>query len=435
MKCANCGEENKDGTLFCRKCGVRMDGGGPARHATLWGMVAVGIVIAFLAFWLIRPKATPAPTGPAVSSARTSPTHGGGGGSGDDATVTLGVAYGTEKQDWLEAAARDFERSSAGAGIRVDLKPMGSLEAAHAITRNDKSIHVWSPASSLYEDVFLRDFKATHPAAANPILKEAPLALTPMVFVMWEQRHQAFLKKYPQLTFRTIAEAQAAPGGWDAIAGQPDWMFFKFSHTNPTQSNSGLMAIVLMAYDYHGKVKGIGGAQITDAAFQKWLQDVEKNLVGAASGLVHSTGTLMNAMVQRGWSTYDVIFVYESVALDRLRQADGRWGPLKVVYPKYNLWSENPYYVLDVEWSTPAHRRAAEAFLDYLRSEPVQARAMAHGFRPANVNVSTRGGDSPFEKYAAAGIRADVPGAFCEAPTADVLEGLLLAWQRSQGRP
>jgi hypothetical protein len=347
--------------------------------------------------------------------------------------TTLGIAYGTEKQDWFEAAARDFEKTPAGAGIRIQLKPMGSLEAAHAIARNDQTIQVWSPASSLYKEVFIRDWKATHTAGVDPILKQAPLALTPMVFVMWEERYQAFMQKYPGLSFRTIGLAQSEPGGWSTIANQPDWMFFKFSHTNPSQSNSGLMALVLMAYDFHGSVKGMNGAQITDTGFQQWLRDVEKNLVGAASGLIPSTGTLMNAMVQRGWSTYDVVLVYESVAIDRLRQANGRWGPLTVVYPRYNLWSENPYYILNVPWNSPAQRAAAQAFLDYLLSEPVQTQAMAHGFRPANVNVSTKGADSPFEKYQSVGFRSDVPGAFCDPPSANVLEALLLAWQRSQG--
>src|SRR5262249_55600476 len=128
--------------------------------------------------------------------------------------ILLGIAYGTEKQDWFEAAARQFEQTPEGANIEVDLKPMGSLEAAHAIVRNDKSIHVWSPASALYKDVFIRDWSTTHSTAnANPIAKEQPLALTPMVFVMWEQRYDAFAKKYSQLNFKTIAQAQAEPGG------------------------------------------------------------------------------------------------------------------------------------------------------------------------------------------------------------------------------
>lgn len=57
---------------------------------------------------------------------------------------------------------------------------------------------------------------------------------------------------------------------------------------------------------------------------------------------------------------------------------------------------------------------------------------MIHGFRPANVNVATNGPDSPFVKFAEAGLQVTVPGIFCEPPDADAIETLLLGWQRSQ---
>ena len=84
----------------------------------------------------------------------------------------------------------------------------------------------------------------------------------------------------------------------------------------------------------------------------------------------------------------------------------GRWDRLRVVYPKFNLWNDNPYYVLDVPWSGEEQRRAAQVFLDFRLSEAVQTRAMEHGFRPANVSVPTRSAESPFVRYASAGIQA-----------------------------
>jgi ABC-type sulfate transport system substrate-binding protein len=140
----------------------------------------------------------------------------------------------------------------------------------------------------------------------------------------------------------------------------------------------------------------------------------------------------MNAMVQRGWSTYDCVMVYESNAVERLRQANGRWGPLRVIYPSCNFWNDHPYYVLNVPWSTPDQHRAANAFARFLLSEPAQREAMAHGFRPANLNVPTNGPDSPFVQFADVGLRVAVPGVFCEPPDADAIETLLLGWQRSQ---
>jgi ABC-type Fe3+ transport system substrate-binding protein len=253
-----------------------------------------------------------------------------------------------------------------------------------------------------------------------------------MVFVAWQQRFDAFARHYNEMNFQTIGQAIVEKEGWTAIANQPDWGFFKFSHTDPGSSNSGLMSLVLMSYDYRAKHAGLDNTDILDSKFQDWLRTIERNLVGARSGLSDSTGNLMTSMVQRGWSTYDVIFVYESVAIDYLQRANGRYGPLKVVYPKYNMWNDNPYYVLDVPWSSPEQRKAAKMFLDFLLGEDAQRQAMTHGFRPANTNVPTNGPDSPFAKYPNLGIRPDVPGIFCEPPKAEVMESLLLAWQRSQ---
>src|SRR5215469_10348192 len=62
--------------------------------------------------------------------------------------VEIGVAYGTEKQRWLEWAVNEFGKTSDGKHIKVNLIPMGSLEGAHAILSGDQRINVWSPAST-----------------------------------------------------------------------------------------------------------------------------------------------------------------------------------------------------------------------------------------------------------------------------------------------
>jgi len=47
---------------------------------------------------------------------------------------------------------------------------MGSLEAAQAILKGDQQIHVWSPASALYKDVFVQEWD--HSALDEPIARE-----------------------------------------------------------------------------------------------------------------------------------------------------------------------------------------------------------------------------------------------------------------------
>lgn len=339
--------------------------------------------------------------------------------------VRIGIAYGTEKKRWLEGAVEEFAATPQGKGIEVKLIPMGSLEGAKAILSGDRRINVWSPASALYKDVFVQDWQVKY--GSEPIVRGENLALTPMVFVMWEERYNAFVKKFKELSFKTVGQALEQKGGWDAIAGKPEWGLFKFGHTDPNQSNSGLMTLVLMAYDYHGKCRNLTLKEILSVPFQEWIQGFEHGV----SGLIHSTGTMMKDMVLRGPSTYDALIVYENVAIDYLKNAEGRWGNLKVVYPKENAWNENPYYIINASWSTPEQREAANTFLEFLLSEPIQKRALAHGFRPGNPAVPIKFASSPFVQYEPYGLRIDIP-AVCEPPKAEVVNNLLASWLRNQ---
>ena len=296
--------------------------------------------------------------------------------------IEIGVAYGTEKRTWFDWAVQEFASRKEGAGIQVNLLPMGSEEAAHAILDGDRRIHVWSPASSLYGVIFRRDWEAK--GRGSPFAKQEKLALTPMVIVMWQSRYQAFMARCPEISLKTIDFAMRAKAGWAHIAAKPQWGRFKFSHTHPNQSNSGLMTLLLMSYEYFHKTSELAVRDIMTEGFQDHLEGFERGVTGRSDStggltklLSHSTGDLMKEMVLEGPSRYDALLVYESVAIDYFQSAEGRWEPLQVIYPPYNLWSENPYYVLDAPWTTPAHQKAAEAFLKFLMSEPAQAKAQS----------------------------------------------------------
>ena len=340
--------------------------------------------------------------------------------------VTINLAYGTEKERWLRWAVERFAQTKEGAGININLLPYGSLEGAQAALAGDQQITAWSPASSLYQETFVRDWQDRYGQPA--IVRAEPLALTPMVFVLWAERYDAFVKKYGRVDFETLARALAEPGGWDAIAQKPEWGVFKFGHTHPNESNSGLMTLVLMAYDWTKKDRDLSLKDILDPGFQQWMTGFERGV----SGLSNSTGNMMKEMVLKGPSSYDGLCVYESVAIDYLKSAEGRWGELRVAYPAHNLWSDSPYYVLNASWSSPAQRRAAGRFLDFLLSVPIQKEALTHGFRPANPDVPVRFPESPLVTYARYGLRADAP-VQAEPPKAEVINNLLAIWQRTRG--
>jgi len=298
---------------------------------------------------------------------------------------------------------------------------MGSEEAAHAILDADRRIHVWSPASGLYGLIFRRDWEAK--GRGSPFAKQEKLALTPMVIVMWKSRYEAYVARCPEVSLRTFTFAMHAKTGWGRIAGKPEWGHFKFGHTHPLQSNSGLMTLIVLAYEFHRKTAELTGSDIMSAAFLEHLERFQSGV----TGLSNSTGNMMEEMLTKGPTSYDALMVYEAVAIDFFKKAEGRWEDLQIIYPEYNLWNDNPYYVLHVPWSSPAQEKAAETFLKFLMSEPAQVKALEHGFRPGNPSVPIRGPASPFGRYAGSGLRVEIPDV-CEVPAPQVIEGLLQAW-------
>jgi hypothetical protein len=361
------------------------------------------------------PASTPSSAGASSSSLTSFPQ------------VEIGIAYGTEKKRWLENAIEQFAQTNDGAHIKINLIPKGSLEGAQAILAGDRTINAWSPASSLYKDIFVQEWGIKYDGK-NPILREESLALTPMVFVFWAERYNAFMAKYKEVSFVTVGQALQEKGGWDAIAGMPEWGLFKFGHTHPNKSNSGLATLILMAYEYQKKERDLTMKDILEPGFQSWMSAMENGV----SGLLDSTGNMMKDMVLRGPSSYDALFVYENVAIDYLKNAEGRWGNLRVAYPKRNIWNENPYYIIDAPWSTPEQRKAAGIFADFLLSEPIQKQSLNHGLRPGNPQVPVRFPESPLVQYEKYGLQIDI-GRTCEPPKAEVINNLLAGWQRSQG--
>lgn len=341
-------------------------------------------------------------------------------------SVEIGIAYGTEKEKWLEWAVAEFAKTPEGKKVKVNLIPMGSVEGGEAILKQDKRINVWSPASSLVQDLLVDKWKKEH-EDKDPIFSDAPLALTPMVIVMWEDRYDAFIAKYKDMNFKNIAEALGEKTGWAAIAQKPEWGMFTFAHTIPTSSNSGLLTLALMAYDYLDVSRDIKSAQIMDEGFLTWMATVQSNISSEES----STGKLMENMLRYGPAQLNGVVVYENLALSDIEAAEKRWGKIKIVYPTRSVWNDNPYYILDVAWSTEAQRNAAKLFQDFLLSKPAQIVARdEYLFRPANVDVPILDDKSKFSDLIKKGVvKVDV--ATISRPKAEVLEQLLVIWKRN----
>lgn len=349
------------------------------------------------------------------------------------------IWYSSEKQAWLEEAARRFAAEGGSLGgrpIALRLVSMGSGEIAERAAAQDWGATgapaAISPASTLWLDQLRSRGGATAGEAR-------PLVLTPLVAVAWAERAGLIWPEGGPDFWQNLGDAITNPDSWPGVVAArgfaPDspearaaerWGFVKFGHTSPLSSNSGAQTLILLAYAYHEKTSGLTAGDIADPGFQRWLKVIE----GASLDFGESTADLMSGLVQLGPGSYDAVMVYENLAIQRIEAAQQRHGqPIRVYYPPATMFSDHPFAVLPVAGG--AEQRAAAVFGDYLRSRPMQELALRYGFRPTDPGVSIAADSdfNPFPKFADYGVRADI-GAEAATPPAEVVAGLIELWRR-----
>lgn len=341
------------------------------------------------------------------------------------AAATISMLYSTEKDDWVKAAQASFAKVHPE--IQVTLKSMGSFKAAQAILDGVEKPTVFSPADSLVMNLLASDWDAKNHTplfVGNP----DPLVITPLVFVVWEDRAQVLQKAGGGVvSWKGIHDAVASNQGWPAIGGKADWGFVKLGHTDPTQSNSGIQALFLMSLEFYGK-NSLGMADVLDPKYQTWVSEVEKGV----GRFETSTGTFMTDMVRFGPSKFDIAVVYENLAINQVENAQGRWGNLKIYYPATTVWSDHP--VATMADATPEQQAAAKIWTDYLKSKEIQQSALSYGFRPADpsVPILTSDGSNPFTRYASYGVKVEIPPV-AAMPEGPVVRNLMTMWSRVVG--
>lgn len=347
--------------------------------------------------------------------------------------LVLNVWYGSEKQAWLEAAVARFHATNPlanGRPIEVRLKSLGAREMAERLLREDwrgdAPPVVLAPASAQWLDALNAPIVRAGPAAPRS------LVLSPLVVVGWEQRARALWPNGPQRFWPDLQAALANPGGWQALGGNAGWGLVKLGHTSPATSGSGTQALILLAYSFFDKSRGLSTADLADPALEAWLRPIEAGV----SSFSDSTGALIDDLVRSGPAKYDFAIVYENLALQSLEAARQRQGQqLLVFYPPATILSDHPFALADGAWVQADERAAAARLREFLTGREAQQLALQHGFRPADPSVSIATNDpaNPFVRYAANGIQPAIADQV-EAPAAEVLNALVQLWQSKFGR-
>lgn len=353
---------------------------------------------------------------------------GGGGGilSGGGNNITVSIVYGSEKEDWLEPLVAQYNATNPtvedGTSVVIEATPMGSIEAADGIIDETIQPTVWSPASSLYVPVANQRWRDK---TGSDLYEGTPndLVLSPVVIAMWKPMAEALGWPDTPIGWEDIGQLSISDQGWSQY-GFPEWGQFKFGHTHPDFSNSGLTSVIAMAYAGADKQRDLTLSDLNELDLQRFMTDVESSIIHYGS----STGFFGRRMFERGPSYLSAAILYENlIVAQEARRIAGEVAQVDVVaiYPKEGtFWSNHPYIILNTAWVSDAQREAAADFEAFLLSPEQQRQTMQFGFRPADPSIAL---DDPLN--AEHGIDPNQPQTILEVPEAEIVSEIQLLWR------
>ncbi|MGO9601235.1 MAG: VWA domain-containing protein [Isosphaeraceae bacterium] len=359
-------------------------------------MIAGGIsrfacaVLALAACWTFRPSTARAVSEPPRPH-EVVVVEGGQQGAKDneDSQIEVLFTYGSEKQKWIDEVTAAFNAAGhtlkSGEKVRIMPVPVGSGELIDEVLTQRRKAHLVSPASAAFIDRGNSDSRER--GQGDLVGPTTDLVSSPVVVAMWREMAEAIGWPGKNLRWRDIFEYARDESRWKQVA-KPEWGSFKFGHTHPDFSNSGLHALFAETYAALGKFDGITRLDI----YQE-LDKVSSYLHGVEHSIVHygtSTGFLGERMFSQGPSYLSAAILYENLVIEanveaRRRNPAVELPQIVAIYPAEGTFpSEHPIGVVERAWVTNKHREAAQIYIDFLMERQQQERALHYGFRPSS---------------------------------------------------
>jgi Ca-activated chloride channel family protein len=335
--------------------------------------------------------------------------------------LELVFPYGSEKEKWINDVTEAFNRSApriqGGRQIFVRALPMGSGESIDNILSGRLQAHMVSPASAAF--IKLGNAESRTKTGRDLIATTDNLVLSPVVIAMWKPMAEAMGWGKKPIGWADILAISRSDKGWQAY-GYPQWGKFKFGHTHPEYSNSGLISLFAEAYAASGKTAALKPADLEKPQIKQFISGVEQSVVHYGS----STGFFGRKMFANGPEYLSAAVLYESMVVESYSQSNLPF-PVVAIYPKEGtFWSDHPVGVVEREWVTPEHREAAKLYIHYLLDRAQQEKAIQYGFRPASLDVPL---SAPLD--VAHGMDPKEPKTTLEVPSVEVINGLLQLWR------
>jgi len=384
--------------------------------------------------------------------------------SGD--TIEVRVLTALPVEPWVRDAADQFNASGPtleGHPLRVTVVPMDGLSALskwdreeffvlgdrdrETLTDDEKEQladfpTVWIPDSrflpelvnatykeKLGRDVFLTDGE----------YRARPLAISLLAWGIFASRTEVLEAAYDEISWQAIHDAAQAERGWPQIGEQgnmdnPDtlnsWGFFKLAIPHPRKNAGGMHAIIAAAGEFYDRPR-IDVSDLTNTEFLSWLEEALLSVTDFSAASQPGENLALF-----GYTTGDVAQLLEADILVNMAGIQTRSPELLLIrYPRYVTWFDFPFTVWVGPETTALEKNAALEFENFLLSQDVQTRALAHGLRPVHPDVSVDSQDSLFTRWRDQGAVTFVERTTAmRSPDRDVLLALLAWFDRYDAR-
>jgi len=336
-------------------------------------------------------------------------------------SLELVFTYSSEKEAWVKDVTEAFNRNkvktSKGQPIFVQAIPMGSGDIIDELLNGKRQAHVISPASAAF--IKLGNAQSRTKTGKDLLSSTETLMLSPVVIAMWKPMAEALGWGKKPVGWSDILSLARNPQGWAAF-GHPEWGKFKFGHTHPEFSNSGLISLFAEVYAGTGKLNGLTLEDVSKPATAAYLDGIEQAVVHYGT----STGFFSTKMLSNGPEYLSAAVLYESNVIESYTSQTNSPLPVVAIYPKEGtFWSDHPIALVDREWMTAEHREAAKAYIQFLQDRPQQEKTLAYGFHPGDVGIQLA---APID--AEHGVDPREPKTTLEVPSVEVIDAIIKLW-------
>jgi len=349
---------------------------------------------------------------------------------GEDLAIEF--LYGSEKKAWITQVTDTYNRAGHMVnGKKVVIKPVaaGSGEAMEDLLSGRSKAQLFSPASGL----FIEKGNARAQKDGKPLVGPTrTLVLSPVVIAMWKPMAEALGWPAKPIGWADILKVANDPEGW-ATLNHPEFGLFKFGHTHPEYSNSGLISVLaeVCAGANLPRNAVLEKANVADPKTAAFLKGIESSIVYYGK----STGFFADTMFENGFSYLSAAVLYESSVIEsydlkrhpKMEEFIKKGFPVVAIYPSDGtFWSDHPVGIVERN-ANPDQRVAAQQYIDYLLAKPQQVLAMASGFRPGDDGIELA---APLDK--AHGVDPDIDVAVRLVPSSEVIDAVVDLWRANK---